>query len=121
MRPGNLQAALVTVACAALVMPASSFGHAGIESYTPKRGSVTDRDLRYVRLTFAARIAGGSIVVRTAGGRQVSRGRGSLVRDGRQLRARLEDGLRAGRYTASARQVHTDGHVLETSWSFRLR
>ena len=41
----------------------------------------------------------------------------SAARSGRVLRS----GLRAGRYTATARWLDTDGHVQSKSWSFRLR
>jgi methionine-rich copper-binding protein CopC len=51
----------------------------------------------------------------------VSRGRGSVVNRGRQIRARLNGGLRAGRYSASVRWVSGDGHVQTKSRTFRLR
>jgi methionine-rich copper-binding protein CopC len=121
MRTRHLRAAIPAALCAALVLPATSFGHAAIKSYSPKRGSTVDRDLKFVRATFEERVIGGSIAVRNARGSKVSRGDGSLVRGGVQLRTRLNSGLRAGRYTASVRWVSDDGHVQTKSWSFRLR
>jgi methionine-rich copper-binding protein CopC len=121
MRTRYLRVAVPAALCAALIVPAVGYGHAAIKSFSPKRGSVVSRDLKYVRINFESRIAGGRISVRNASGTKVSRGDGGVVRGGRQLRTRLNGGLRAGRYSASARYVNTDGHVQTKSWSFRLR
>ncbi len=113
-----LAVALVAAAC--LALPASSPAHAGIKSYSPKPGSRVDRDLASVRITFKARISDGNLTV-TRAGSKVSRGSGRLVSKRRAIRALLRSGLRAGRYTATARWLNSDGHVQSKSWSFRLR
>jgi copper resistance protein C len=120
MNTRHLPAAALAIV-ALLAVPASSFAHAEIKSYSPKRGSTVSRDLKSVRVTFEERVIGGSLSVRSAGGAKVSRGSGTLVNGGRQLRARLNGGLRPGRYTASTRWVSDDGHTQTKSWSFRLR
>ena len=113
-----LAVALVAAAC--LALPASSPAHAGIKSYSPKPGSRVDRDLASVRVTFKARISDGNLTV-TRAGSKVSRGSGRVVSKHRAIRALLRSGLRAGRYTATARWLNSDGHVQSKSWSFRLR
>ena len=117
-RPHLIAAALAT--CIVLALPASSFAHAGIKSYSPKPGSKASRDLSAVRITFKARIADGQLTV-TKSGTKVSRGSGRVVSKHRAVRARLKTGLKKGRYTATARWLDTDGHVETKSWSFRLR
>ena len=51
----------------------------------------------------------------------MSRGSGRVVSKHRAVRALLVSGLKAGRYTATAKWLDTDGHVETKSWSFRLR
>ena len=51
----------------------------------------------------------------------MSRGSGRVVSKHRAVRALLKTGLKAGRYTATAKWLDTDGHVETKSWSFRLR
>ena len=115
------QAAALAAACAALAIPPAAHAHTGVKSYSPKRGSTVARDLSVVKVTFKGRIADGELTVRTAGGKKVSRGEGRVVRNDRRLRARLRGGLRSGRYKATLRALHTDGHVMTKSWSFHLR
>ena len=117
-RPRLTVAALAT--CLALALPASSFAHAGIKSYSPKPGGSASRDLSAVRITFKARITDGQLTVAKSG-TKVSRGSGRVVSKHRAVRARLKTGLKKGRYTATARWLDTDGHVETKSWSFRLR
>jgi copper resistance protein C len=114
-------AAALIAACIALALPASSFAHAGIKSYSPKQGSTVARDLTAVRITFKARITDGNLAVRKASGTKVSRGAGRVVSKHRAIRALLKPGLKAGRYRATAKWLNTDGHVETESWSFRLR
>jgi methionine-rich copper-binding protein CopC len=121
MHHGYMRLAAATAACAALAVPASSYAHAGIKSYSPKPNSSVSRDLAAVRITFKARISDGNLTVKSASGKKVSRGSGSVVSKHRAVRARLNSGLRAGRYTATAKWLDTDGHVETKSWSFRLR
>ena len=119
-RPRLPAAALVT-ACIALSLPASSFAHAGIKSYSPKPGSAVSRDLAAARITFKSRITDGKLLVRKASGTKVSRGSGRVVSKHRAVRALLKTGLTAGRYRATVKWLNTDGHVETKSWSFRLR
>jgi methionine-rich copper-binding protein CopC len=121
MSTRHLRAASAAAVCAALILPATSLGHAEIRSYSPKPGSTVARDLEFARVTFEERVLGGRIAVRNARGKQVSHGTGSLVHDGTQLRARLVGGLGPGRYAGSVRWVSDDGHVQTKTWSFRLR
>jgi len=116
-RPHRIALAAV---CLALALPATSFAHAGIKSYSPKPGSAVSRDLSAVRITFKARISDGKLTV-TKAGKKASRGSGRVVSKHRAVRALLKTGLEAGRYTATAKWLDTDGHVETKSWSFRLR
>jgi methionine-rich copper-binding protein CopC len=118
-RPRLIVAALA-ISCIALSLPASSFAHAGIKSYSPKPGGSAARDLAAVRITFKARITDGKLTV-TKSGTKVSRGSGRVVSKHRAVRALLKTGLKKGRYTATAKWLDTDGHVETKSWSFRLR
>jgi methionine-rich copper-binding protein CopC len=120
MHRNLLVAAVLAVACIGLALPAVGFAHAGIKSYSPKPGSRVSRDLSAVRITFKARITDGNLSVKRAG-QKVSRGSGRVVSKHRAVRALLVSGLRAGRYTATAKWLDTDGHVETKSWSFRLR
>lgn len=92
-----------------------------MKCYSPKRDSTVSRDLSVVRVTFKGRIADGKLAVSTASGTTVSRGDGRVVRNDRRLRVRLRSGLSRGRYEATMRVLHTDGHVMTKSWSFNLR
>ena len=112
--------AAVLAACHRTRPPGQRLAHAGIKSYSPKPGSRVDRDLASVRITFKARITDGNLTVKRAG-TKVSRGSGRVVSKHRAIRALLRSGLRAGRYTATARWLDSDGHVQSKSWSFRLR
>ena len=51
----------------------------------------------------------------------MSIGDGSVVSRKRVLRVGLRGGLSRGRYHASMRVLHNDGHVKSKSWSFNLR
>ena len=116
-----MRSRLVTVAgvCALLAFPAGASAHTSIESYSPRPGSTASRDRTYIKANFEARVNAANLKV-TRNGTKVSRGSGSLVDNGRTVRARLTS-HRAGRYTATARWLSSDGHVSSKSWSFRLR
>ncbi len=111
--------ATTAAVCAALALPAGASAHTGIKSYSPKPGATASKDRTYVKVTFDARVGDANLTV-TRGGSKVSRGTGSLVRKGRQARARLTS-HRAGRYSATVRWLSGDGHIQTKSWSFRLR
>jgi copper resistance protein C len=105
----------------ALAVAAPASAHVGVKSYSPKRGSTVDRPLKRVKVTFKGKITDGHLTVRSASGRKVSIGDGSVVGRDRVLRVRLKKGLGAGRYSVSMQVLHTDGHVRSSSWSFNLR
>jgi methionine-rich copper-binding protein CopC len=113
--------AALVAACVTLTVPASASAHAGIKSLTPKPDSSVSRDLASVRITFKARITDGNLTVKNAAGSKISRGSGRVSASHRAVRAGLKTGLKAGRYTATAKWLDTDGHVETKSWSFRLR
>ena len=121
MHRTRIVATAMAVAGIALALPASSSAHAGIKSYSPKPNSRVARDLAAVRITFKARITDGQLTVNKASGTKVSRGSGRVVFKHRAIRALPRSGLKAGRYTATAKWLDTDGHVETKSWSFRLR
>ena len=114
------RAAAVAVTCAALVAAAPAAAHVGVKSYSPKRGSTVSRSLERVKVTFKGRVTDGKLTVRDADGDRVSIGDGSVVNRKRTVRVRLKNGLGRGRYTASMRVLHTDGHVMSKSWHFNL-
>jgi methionine-rich copper-binding protein CopC len=116
----KITAVATLTVCAALLAPGAAGAHTGIKSRSPASGATVSRSLDAVSVTFEARIADGTLKVVNAGGRKVSRGDGRLVRE-RKLRAGLRDGLGAGRYTATVRWLSRDGHVLSSTWSFKLR
>ncbi len=114
-----MRLALATLAVA-LVAAAPAAAHVSVKSYSPKRGATVARSLERVKVTFDGRIADGKLTVRNSNGTKVSRGDGAVVRDDRVLRVRLKHGLARGRYWASMRVLHNDGHVTSKSWSFYL-
>jgi copper resistance protein C len=113
------RATAIAVTTAAL-MAAPAAAHVGVKSYSPKRGSTVSRSLEHVKVTFKGRITDGELTVRDADGDRVSVGEGSVVNRKRTIRVRLKNGLSKGRYTASWRALHTDGHVNGKSWTFTL-
>ena len=114
-----MRIAVITVA-AVLAAAAPASAHVGVKSYSPKPGSSVSRSLERVKVTFKARITDGKLTVRTKSGTKVSIGDGSVVGRDRVLRVRLRGGLSKGRYTASMSVLHTDGHVMNKSWNFKL-
>jgi methionine-rich copper-binding protein CopC len=105
----------------ALVAAAPAAAHVGVKSYSPKRGATVARSLERVKVTFKGRITDGRLTVRNADGDKVSIGNGSVVNDSRTVRTRLRDGLWKGTYTASMSVLHNDGHVMNKSWTFKLK
>jgi methionine-rich copper-binding protein CopC len=105
----------------ALVVAAPAGAHVGVKSYSPKRGATVARSLERVKVTFKGRITDGKLTVRNADGTKVSIGEGTVVSGKRAVRARLKSGLKKGRYTASMSVLHTDGHVMNKSWNFKLK
>jgi len=112
--------AAAAVVAAALAMPAAAAAHVGIQSYSPKPGSRSAKSLSRVKVTFDARVTDAKLTV-VRGTATVSRGDGTVVKRKRQVRVRLQSGLRAGRYTGTVRWLSSDGHVQSKRWSFRLR
>jgi methionine-rich copper-binding protein CopC len=115
-----MRAAVVAIAIA-LVGAAPAAAHVGVKSYSPKRGATVSRSLERVKVTFKGRITDGRLTVRNAAGDKVSRGQGAVVSRKRAVRARLRGGLRKGSYTASMSVLHADGHVMNRSWTFKLK
>jgi methionine-rich copper-binding protein CopC len=114
------RATAVAVTTIALVAAAPAAAHVGVKSYSPKRNSTVSRSLERVKVTFKGRITDGKLTVRDPDGDKVSIGDGSVVSRDRVLRVRLRNGLGKGRYTASMSVLHTDGHVMNKSWNFKL-
>ncbi|HEX5781571.1 MAG TPA: copper resistance CopC family protein [Solirubrobacteraceae bacterium] len=115
-----MRAAVLAIAIA-LVAAAPAAAHVGVKSYSPKRGATVPRSLERVKVTFKGRITDGRLTVRDADGNKVSIGEGKVVNRSRTIRARLRDGLAKGTYTASMSALHTDGHVMNRSWTFKLK
>jgi copper resistance protein C len=111
---------LLAAIAATLLLAAPAAAHVTVKSYSPKRGATVSRSLERVKVTFTGRIADGKLTVRNSSGTKMSRGDGAVVRGDRVLRVRLKGGLARGRYRASMKVLHTDGHVTSRSWSFRL-
>ena len=92
------------LAAAALALPASAAAHTPIKSLSPSAGGSADRSLGSVRVAFAGRISDANLTVRSASGRKVSRGSGTLY-DGRHARARAAGGRPLPRLVSRNRQV----------------
>ena len=105
----------------ALLFASPAVAHVGVKSYSPKRGSTVARSLERVKVTFKGSVTDGHLTVTAPSGAKVSIGDGSVVSGDRVLRVRLKGGLARGRYRASMRVLHNDGHVMSKSWSFNLR
>jgi methionine-rich copper-binding protein CopC len=115
-----MKIAVVTI-LVALVVAAPAAAHVGVKSYSPKRGATVARTLERVKVTFKGRITDGRLTVRNADGDKVSIGQGKVVSRSRAVRARLRGGLAKGTYTASMSVLHNDGHVMNKSWTFKLK
>ena len=112
-------AVIATVVAFMAAAPAAA--HVGVKSYSPKRGATVSRSLERVKVTFKGRITDGKLTVRDADGDKVSIGEGKVVSRKRAVRARLRDGLPKGTYKASMSVLHNDGHVMNKSWTFKLK
>ena len=104
-----------------LLLASPAAAHVGVKSYSPKRGSTVARSLERVKVTFKGKITDGHLTVRDADGDKVSIGKGKVVSGKTAVRARLKSGLAKGSYTASMSVLHTDGHVMNKSWNFKLK
>ena len=111
----------IAVLAATLVVAAPASAHVGVKSFSPARGATVPRSLEVVKVTFKAKITDGKLTVRNASGTKVSKGEGAVINKKRTVRARLNDGLSKGRYTATYSVLNTDGHVITKSWSFELK
>ena len=119
MKHARVAAIAVAVGVSATAGVASA--HAPVKSTSPRAGNTVPRSLAVVSVTFKSRIVAGSMVVRDADGSTVSRGDGSIAREGRQLRVRLR-GLKRGRYKVSWRSVAAnDSHLARKTFTFRVR
>ena len=104
------------------MLAAPAAAHVGVKSYSPKRGATVARTLERVKVTFKAKITDGHLTVRNAERRPRSRsGRARSSAASARVRARLKCGLAKGTYTASMSVLHTDGHVMNKSWTFKLK
>jgi methionine-rich copper-binding protein CopC len=108
-------AAALAVAAAA---PQGAAAHVGLKQLTPRPGSAHDK-VGVVRATFRGRITDAKLVVRTAGGRKVSGAR-RMVDGRRAVRVPLRRPGR-GTFRASLSWLSPDGHVVDRTWSFRIR
>jgi methionine-rich copper-binding protein CopC len=117
----RLSRAALVAAAVSLALPAGAVAHSGIKSRSPKAGGTASRSLGSVRVTFDDRVLDANLTVRTASGRVVSIGSGSLNGAKTRVRVRLRGGLSAGRYRATVRFLADDGHPQQSSWNFRLR
>ena len=115
MRRAALAAALL-----ALALPATAGAHSSIKSYSPAPGSSVSRSVSLVKVNFKSRISDANLSVKR-GSATMSRGEGTVARRHRQVRVRLQSGLRAGRYSATVRWLSPDGHIQSKTWSFRVR
>jgi copper transport protein len=116
-----MRRALLLGALLALAFPATALAHAALTQATPEVQQRVERAPRAVRLEFdqVVTVVPGSIQVRTAGGRLVSkRERGAL--GGHVALAPLER-LRSGAYTVRWHVVSSDGHVVSGVYTFGVR
>lgn len=110
-----------TLICAILATTAGvARAHSGVKSYSPKPGSTVPRALNAASVTFKGSILRGSLGVSGPRGKRYSVGKARLVNGKRTLQVGLRT-LRKGRYTATWKAVHKDGHVNSRSWRFTVR
>ena len=103
------------------MLAAPAAAHVGVKSYSPKRGASVARTLERVKVTFKGKSRTAISPSAMPTGTKVSIGQGKVVNGKRAVRARLKDGLKKGAYTASMSVLHTDGHVMNKSWNFKLK
>jgi len=114
-----VRCAAITAAAASLALPAGALAHAGIKSRSPKPGSTVSSP-KTVSVTFEEAVLDAKLSVKSAAGRTVSNGTGTLVNKKTTVRVGLRGGLGAGTYRVSARWLADDGHKESKSWSFSV-
>jgi copper transport protein len=110
---------LAAVALAALVFPASAFGHASLKSTTPTFRERLQSAPRFVALRFDQPVTAepNAIEVRNAFGKTYSR---TARSSGREVRVALRQ-LPRGAYTARWHVLSEDGHVVSGVFTFGVR
>jgi methionine-rich copper-binding protein CopC len=111
--------AAITAAAASLALPAGALAHAGIKSRSPKPGSTVAAP-RTVSVTFDEAVLAAKMSVKSAAGRTVSKGSGSLNGKKTTVKVGLKRGLGAGTYRATVKFLADDGHKESKSWSFSV-
>jgi methionine-rich copper-binding protein CopC len=100
---------------------APAAAHAPLVGTSPKAGSKLTEQPRRVLVTFGEEIRSGSIVVKNASGKIVSRGpNGKDPTDVRRLRVALKPNLKNGRYKVSWKVASADGDPEAGTFAFRL-
>jgi methionine-rich copper-binding protein CopC len=114
-----VRCAAITAAVASLALPAGALAHAGIKSRSPKPGSTVSAP-KTVSVTFDEAVLDAKLSVKSAAGKTVSKGSGSLNAKKTTVKVGLKSGLGAGTYKATAKFLADDGHKETKSWSFSV-
>lgn len=123
MRPRRVLIALVTLAAAALLAPASAGAHAVLERTVPARGADLRTQPQQVVFLFSEPVesAFGAIRVYDSSGEEVQAGEIERpVDDGSGIAIALEPDLADGTYTATYRVVSADSHPVSGGFVFSI-
>lgn len=105
------------------LVPAAANAHAQMETTSPSRGGVVERQPAQVEVRFDETVEGsfGAVRVYDRDGNRVEQGDAFHPGgDGKRLATRLKPGLADGTYTATFRVVSADGHVVTGGFVFSI-
>ncbi len=108
----------ITVLAVSAAVPASAFGHAGVDRTYPANGASVSTSVKRVSVTFTESVMTGTLSVRTSGGKAVAV---SVRQKGAKITGTLKRRLGKGGYRVSWRAAADDGHRMSGSFAFRVR
>jgi methionine-rich copper-binding protein CopC len=112
---------IATLAVTAAFGAPAALAHVELKSTTPKAKS-TVKAPSAVKLTFTGPIRTGSVSVKGPGGTTASSGKGGRdPRNINRLAVTLRSGLKAGKYSVSAKVVAADGHKETFTFWFKIK
>lgn len=108
---------------AALALPAAAEAHALLVKASPARRAVLTHPPARVELWFNERLepAYSSLTVETEAGERVDRGDVTVGPDDPRKLSLTLPALEPGRYVVRFRVLSVDGHVVESSFAFRVK
>jgi copper transport protein len=114
---------LVVIALALVVWPTAAWAHAQLESTSPLRGAVVQKQPGQVVFRFDETVEGNFGAVRVYDGTGSRADAGDAFHPsgiGREMAVHLKPHLKPGTYTATYRVVSADGHIVSSGFAFSI-